>query len=157
MKKVLISFLILLFALQLVKGQNNDTSQSKSPQMLHDMYMQKRKANNTVGCVLLGSGAAMIVGSFVINLSGGVLGGGSISLNPRGNTTTSSNSNRNTSKGVWLGYVGGATTLASIPFFISARANKTKATLALKEEVITIGNRMVDKSNSSAIAFTIQL
>lgn len=144
---------MLLFAIQLVKGQKIDTSIRKSPQVLHDMYMQKRKINNTVGWVMFGSGIGMMIGSMAINLSGGILGSGGFSLNER----SRSNSNSNPSKGLWLAYVGGATTLASIPFFISAGRNKTKARLALKKEAITTGNRMVDKSHYAALAFTMQL
>lgn len=158
MRKISVSLLIVLFAIQLVKGQKIDTSVRRSPQVLHDMYLQKYKANKTVGWLLLGSGIGMMIGSVAINLSHGILGGGSLLANLNGSpTTTSSNSNNNGSRGVWLAYAGGAATLASIPFFISAGSNKTKAGLALKEEAITIAGRRVDKSGYTAIAFTIQL
>lgn len=137
MKKILILICFSLLTIQLVKGQKNNTSMSTSPQALHDMYMQKRKTNNTVGWIMLGSGIGMTTGGIAINLSGGIF--------------------NNNSKGLWLFYLGRATTLASIPFFISAGSNKRKAKLALKGESVTIGNKTLYKSNYTTLAFTIQL
>lgn|SRR5665811_903690 len=137
MKKILILFCFSLLTIQLIKGQKIDTSRSTSPQALHDMYTQKRKTNNTVGWIMLGSGIGMAIGGSAIILSGGLF-----------------NYNIN---GLWLYDLGGATTLVSIPFFISAGSNKRKAKLALKGESVTIGNKILVKSNYSALALTIQL
>ena len=135
-KKILILFCFSLLTIQLIKGQKIDTSRSTSPQALHDMYWQKRKTNYTVGVIILGSGIGMTIGKIANNLSGGNFDG---------------------SKGLWLFYLGGAATLISIPFFISARSNERKAKLALKGESVTIGNKILVKSNYSALALTIQL
>jgi len=81
-------------------------------------YLQKSKQQKTAAWIMLSSGAAMIGGGLAINLSGGILSG-------------------NGSKGLWLSYLGGATALASIPFFIGASKNKKKAAgLSFKNETI---------------------
>jgi len=51
--------------------------------------------------------------------------------------------------------IGPSAALASIPFFILAKRNKTKATLLLKEESATFGNKIPYKSNYTALALTI--
>lgn len=71
-------------------------------------YLKKSKSQKTIVWVMVGSGVAMIGGGFAINLSSGWGAG-------------------NTNKGLWLCYVGGATALGSIPFFISASKNKHRA------------------------------
>jgi hypothetical protein len=138
MKKILILFCLSLLTIQLVKSQKSDKSISTSPIGLHDLYMKKHKTNNTVGWIMLGSGIGMTLGGFATNVSTGWGEG-------------------NKNNGLWLSYLGGATTLASIPFFISAGSNKRKAKLALKGESVTIRNKLLVKSNYPAIALIIQL
>lgn len=137
MKKYLILFCLSLLTMQLVKSQKIDKSISMSPKELHDLYMKKRNTNNTVGGIILVSGIGMTLGGFATNVSTGWGEG-------------------NKNNGLWLFYLGGATTLASIPFFISAGNNKRKAKLSLKGESVTIRNKLLDKSNYPAIALIIQ-
>ena len=137
MKKILFLFCLSLLVIQLVKSQKIDKSISTSPKELHDQYMKNRKTNNTIGWIMLGSGIGMTLGGFATNVSTGWGEG-------------------NKNNGLWLSYLGGATTLASIPFFISAGSNKRKAKLALKGESVTIRNKLLDKYNYQAIALIIQ-
>ena len=57
-------------------------------------------------------------------------------------------------KGNWLIYLGSASTIASIPFFISAGKHKRKATLSLKGEQNIVRNIKIDNSNYLALNIT---
>lgn len=70
-------------------------------------YLKKSKTQKTTAWVLVGGGIAMMAGAVLINLSDGLY--------------------TNSSKGIGLFYTGTATTLLSIPFFISSGKNKRKA------------------------------
>jgi hypothetical protein len=149
MKNIFILSFLALLILQSVKGQKNDTSGISSPQALHDMFMHKRAANNTVGWLMLGSGVGLAIAGIAINLDSGF----NIDLSG-GNAAASTDNN---SKGLWLSYLGGAMTLASIPFFISAHDNKIKAKLALKGESVSTGHISPENVNFAAIALVIKL
>jgi hypothetical protein len=53
--------------------------------------------------------------------------------------------------------VGFVTACASIPFFISSGKNKRQARLALKRESMSMGNKILNKFNYTAIACTVSL
>ena len=118
--------------MQLVKGQKRDESVSMSSQELHDFYMKKHKTNNIIGFVMLASGIGMTIGGLATNVS------------------SWGESNKN--NGLGLAYFGAATTLLSIPVFISAGNNKRKANLALKGEAVNIMHRLPEKSIFPVIA-----
>ena len=125
---------VLMFSTSLAQGQEIDNSSNKTPQEMHDMFMKKHKTNKLVGWIMVGSGVVMIVSGIGINLSEGWGEG-------------------NQNKGLGLSYLGGAITLTSIPFFISAGSNKRKARLALKGGTVGIG--MFDKTNHLSVSITI--
>ena len=81
----------------------------------------------------------MTIAGIGINLSGGIL----------------DNDSTNNDKGLWLSYLGAATTIASVPFFIAAGKNKRKAWLSLKGESITFSNLSYKKSKHLSLALTI--
>jgi hypothetical protein len=111
MKKIIMGTLLLLIATATFSQQTNPT-----PTLTKQDWLQKSKHQKTAAWIMLGSGICMVGGGLAINLSGGLLNG-------------------NGSKGLWLSYLGGATTIASIPLFIAASKNKNKATsLSFKNE-----------------------
>ena len=55
--------------------------------------------------------------------------------------------------GAGLVVIGGASTLVSIPFFISAASSKRKAKLALNKEIVGIGG--LNKSSNYGLSVTI--
>lgn len=133
-KQLVIILCISLFYAPILQGQEIDNSFNKTPQEMHDMFMKKHKTNKLVGWIMVGSGVVMIVSGLGINLSEGWGEG-------------------NQNKGLGLSYLGGAITLTSIPFFISAGSNKRKARLALKGGTVGIG--MFDKTNHLSVSITI--
>ena len=101
-------------------GQVLTEEKNQSPQELYDFHISKKKANNTAAWIALGGGVAMIVGGLGINMSGGIVDGNST----------------NNSKGLWLSYLGGATTLISIPLFISAGKHRKKAKIQFQNGAV---------------------
>lgn len=110
------------------------TNSNQTPQELYDFHISKKKANNLAGWITLGGGVAMIVGGLGINMSGGILG-----------------SEDDNNKGLWLSYLGGATTLASIPLFISAGKHKKKAKIQLQQGAIGL----YDNINYSGLSISL--
>jgi len=108
MKKVLLLFVLGIISLA-------GYSQSKKQEISKDYYLQKSKKQRTTGWVLLGSGTALGIVAII------------------GSTEESNEENwflggsKKTATGITLGAVGAASSLASIPFFINARKNSTKA------------------------------
>ena len=138
MKRIFLLLSLGLLLMPLVNGQKPDESISKSPEELHDLFMKKRKVNNIVGWTMVGAGISMILGGFATNVSTGWGEG-------------------NQDNGLWLSYLGGATTIVSIPLFISAAGNKRKAKFALKGETFTIRNKLSGKNYFPSMALIIQL
>ncbi|WP_320814145.1 hypothetical protein [Flavobacterium sp.] len=121
--------LILIFYLGFVNstlGQVLVDEKNQTPQELYDFHISKKKSNNTSAWITLGGGVAMIIGGIGINLSGGIID----------NDTTNNN------KGLWLSYLGGATTLVSIPLFVSAGKHKKKAKIQLKNGAVGFENEI---------------
>ena len=112
MKKIITISFWLVMSSALFSQQTNP-----SPILTKQDYLQKSKNQKTAAWIMLGSGLGMVGGGLAINLSGGILNG-------------------NGSKGLWLSYLGGAVTIASIPFFIAASKNTKKAaSLSFKNEI----------------------
>jgi hypothetical protein len=137
MKQIVTLLILFLFIMQLVAAQKNDTSSLRSPQALHDSYMHKYKTNHIIAWSCLGAGTAMLIGGIAIKVNNGLLS--------------------NNSQGQWLTYLGFGTTLASIPFFISAGRNKRQARLALKAQSISIGNNTLNQLKYKAVVLTVPL
>ena len=140
MRAILISFLVFLFSMDLANSQYLETFNDKTPYDSYDFYVQKQKANKTTAWVLLGSGVVMTIAGLGINMEGGVLDGDST----------------NNNKGLWLSYLGGATTVASIPFFISAHKHNRNASISLKNETYTFRNTPFKRQRIVSIAFALE-
>jgi hypothetical protein len=104
MKILFLSIFSLFIFLQSFSQEPETQVQDKS------YYLKKSKNQKKGAWVLVGLGVGMTVGGILINLDQPFFGPGS-----------------NSKKGLWLSYVGVATTLGSIPLFISAHRNKKKA------------------------------
>ena len=141
MKKLLYIFCFTLLITQMANGQQTEPTRSKSTQELHNDYIQKYKTNKTVGWVLLGSGVGMIIG-------GGAVYATYAAQGYNGPAPV-------TAEFLFL-IVGPGFALASIPFFIWGKKNKTKAELVLKGESVTFGNKELYKSNYTALALRIR-
>ena len=141
MKKLLLLSWFVFLTVQLVNAQKNAPANTTSTQALHDNYIQKSKTYKTAGWVLLGAGTGMLI-------SGGIIFANYADQGFNGATPKT---------GETLIIAGASAALVSIPFFILAKSNKTKAALALKEETVTFGNKLLYKSNYTALVLTIQL
>ena len=139
MKQIFLSALVFFCFLQSAQSQIIEPTENSSPQEFHDFYTAKRKANKTAAWIAFGSGIAMTIGGIGINLDGGIID----------DDTT------NNSKGLWLSYLGGATTIASIPLFIAAGKYKRKAKLSLKGESAGIGTFNSNPHQHLSVALSI--
>ena len=135
MKHLLILALIFLIATPFIHGQRIEEPTDKTPQNLHDMYIQKHKTNKTAGWITLGTGVAMSITGILINGTQG------LSDTP--------------DKGVGLAYAGGAVALLSTPFFIASGKNKRKTNLALKNASLSFGNRKFEQPNFLVVSVSI--
>ena len=146
MKLPLIIFLVFIFTFQHTQAQVIDNTTTKSQQELFDYHILKQKKNKTTAWILLGSGVAMgIVGIAILE-------------NNAEEIITDIYTGKGSSSGSGSSFLiiaGGASTLASIPFFISAGKHRRKATLSLKGEQNLIGNITFRKSNNLSVALTI--
>jgi len=144
MKNLYLLFLLLSF--QIPQAQVIDSEITKSQQELFDYYNIKQKNQKKTAWILLGSGVVMgIVGIAILE-------------NNSEEIITDIYSGKGSSSGngsTFLIITGGASTLASIPFFISAGNNKRKATISLKGEQNSVGIRTLYKSNYLGVALTL--
>jgi len=146
MKRLLSMFLILIMSSQLINGQVIEQVNNNSQQELYDFHMLKHKKNKIAAWVMVSSGIAMVTIGSIINSIEVVC-----DVPPYGedwNCPTNQQAD-------WLYYVGGAVTVSSIPFFISAGNHKRKAKLYLKSENVTFNVISIEKSNYLAIGLTI--
>jgi hypothetical protein len=134
------TFIILLFTFNYSFAQLSEPPPNSPPQEFYDYYKLKQKKNKTTALILLGAGTIVAVGNYI----------------SYSNSTTKGFAGNvpSTSQIVIFG-IGGASALASIPFFISAGKNKMKANMSLKGESITFGNFTTKNSRSVLIALTI--
>lgn len=138
--------IILLLSFQIPQAQLIDNTTTKSQQELFDYHILKQKKNKTTAWILLGSGVAMgIVGIAILE-------------NNAEEIITDIYTGKGSSSGIGSSFLiiaGGASTLASIPFFISAGKHKRKATLSLKGEQNLVGNITFRKYNNLSVSLTI--
>ena len=138
-------FLFFLIAIQQIQSQVIEPTTNKSSQELYDFYTLKQKKNKTAAWIMLGGGLVITMAGLVVNSEdevGNILTLGFIEFEKE-------------HKGDWMIYLGSATTLASVPFFIAAGKNKRKARLSLKGESMTFSNLSYKKSKHLSLALTI--
>lgn len=140
MKTSIITFLILLFTFSYSFAQLIEPPPNSPPQEFYNYYKLKQKKNKTTALILLGAGTIIAVGNYISYSN---------------STTKGFAGNVPSSSQIVVFGIGGASALASIPFFISAGKNKTKANMSLKGGTITFGNFTAKKSQSVLIALTI--
>lgn len=143
MKKAFYITLVLLLTFQSPFCQVIDEQdQKESQQELFDLYTYKQKQNRNTGWILLGAGAVLI--------TGGILTG-------EQDTDSIGEAVAADISGSILAIAGGATAVASVPFFIIASKHKERADLALKGELISLNSSPVTKSNYVVLSITIPL
>lgn len=126
---------ICLLASHLGHAQIIDTTFATSTKALYtNDYMQKYKANKSTAHIMLLSGVGLALGGILVNMGTGWGPG-------------------NTNNGLWLSYLGGASIVTSIPFFIGAGKNKRKAQMAVKE--MALGKKPFCKYSHITMAMTV--
>ena len=137
--------IILVFSFQFTQAQLIDGTTTMTPEEQFNYHSLKQKRNKTAAWILFGSGILMTMSGIVINSADEYVEVFTLGLADI----------EEVHKGDWLIYVGGATTLASIPFFISAGKHKSKATVTLKAQQNSVVRETLYSSNSLAIGFKI--
>ncbi|MES2777278.1 MAG: hypothetical protein V4722_24080 [Bacteroidota bacterium] len=137
MKRTFFFLAGILLLSQMISAQTIDSTIKTETKTRYEMLIKKARQNRTIGWVLLGAGIVMT------GTSAGVIAGGSY----KGDGA------------VWISLltVGGISTVASIPFFISAGSNKRKAKWSLKESRVSLGNKAYSYVSYPVIAYTISL
>jgi hypothetical protein len=141
MKRTFIILLIGLLTALITFGQTVTIESTNQSHELFDYHMLKSKQAKTTGWIMLGAGIGMTIAGLGINTSGGIVDGDST----------------NNDEGLWLSYLGAATTVASIPFFISAGKNKRKAQMFLKNSVSSQYSPDFKPVNYTSISIIVQL
>ena len=124
MRTIFFTLLFLICFSNQISGQVMTDTKNQTPQELYDFHLSKHKTNKLAAWITLGGGLSMVVAGFGINTSGGIVDGDST----------------NNNKGLWLSYLGGATTLTSIPLFIAAGKHKKKTRIQLQNGAIGLNN-----------------
>ncbi|WNH13897.1 hypothetical protein [Thalassobellus suaedae] len=137
--------IILVCSFHISEAQAIDSTITKTPQELYDFHTLKQKRNKTAAWILVGSGLIMTMSGLVINSTDEAAEALTLGLVDI----------EEVHKGDWLIYTGGATSLASIPFFISGSKHKRKATLSLKGEQNLVGNITFRKFNNLSVELKI--
>ncbi len=114
-------------------AQLNDTLQSKiHPKASSDLLFKKSGNQNTIAWILLGAGAGLGIAGLAVG-EGGVK---RVWSDPVDRTLST------VSTGGALALVGGASMLASIPFFIASGKNRRKASVMLKDESVSFSRQL---------------
>jgi len=136
---------LLLLSFQIVQGQVIEPSSTKSTQVLFDYHTTIQKKKKTTAWIMLGSGILLTAVGLGINTTDEIAESMLLGLAEV----------EDVHKGDWMIYLGSASTLASIPFFISADKHKRKATLSLKGEQNIVDNIKIDNSTCLTLNITI--
>jgi len=136
---------LLLLSFQIVQGQVIEPSSTKSTQVLFDYHTIIQKKKKTTAWIMLGSGILLTAVGLGINTTDEVAESMLLGLAEV----------EDVHKGDWMIYLGSASTLASIPFFISASKHKRKATISLKGEQNIGTNIKIDNSTYLTLNITI--
>jgi hypothetical protein len=121
--KLLFIFLFLL-SFSNINAQRLDSLEEKTAQEWYHHHMEKKKILNTIAWVTVITGPVMILSGLIINaVAIWDAEGDGLFVN-------------DTNKGLWLSYLGGAVSLASIPLFIISGKHKKKAELYLSQGAV---------------------
>ena len=140
MKILPLFFLIFILTFQNAFGQVIETSNDFSSKENYNFYSLKQKKNKTAAFVLLGAGTIIVIGNYISYSN-------STSDGFAGNVPS-------TSQIVVFG-IGGASVLASIPFFISAGKNKMRASMYLKRESMAVSEFSDIKPKQTSLSLVI--
>jgi len=141
MKRILSTFLVLLFTFQMVQSQVIEPLTEKSRQEMYDFYSLKAKKQKTTGWILLGTGLAATIGGYAIMANNFDL--------------WDSDSDGGLAAGTGLFLVGSLVTIASIPVLIVSGSNNRKARAYLETGTAGTGNITFDNSKYVSIGLKI--
>ena len=150
MKLIFSSLFLMFFSFQMIQSQVIESTTNKSSQELFDFYTLKQKKNKTTAWILLGSGVVITMAGLVVN-SAENSADEAVTALTLGLIDVEAGHG-----GDWMIYVGSVTTIASIPFFISAGKNKKKATLSLNNTVSSIKSPKFSNKNYTTVSLAIQ-
>jgi hypothetical protein len=139
------SFITTVLMLVITASQAQDSQ----PQVSRQDYLNKSKRQNTMGWIFAGGGAALTTTGLLLGVS---------SLD---NEIVASFNGEESSKfdgAAVVFYTGLAAMAASIPFFLAASKNKSRAsTLSLKNETIALPQYSFRPKTFPALALTVNL
>ncbi|MEP7232531.1 MAG: hypothetical protein ABI691_19880 [Ginsengibacter sp.] len=146
MKKLSLIFLISLCS-GLVKAQIADTIKPVSHKLSADFLFKKSRNQNIIAWILLGAGAGL-------GIAGLAVGEGAVKRvwSDPVDTTLST-----VSTGGALALVGGASMLASIPFFIASGKNRRKASVMLKDESVSFSRQLHFSKSFISLGISVNL
>jgi hypothetical protein len=131
--------LLAFFGFFNLSAQELSNNENITAQELYDFHIEKKKTNNLVGWITLGSGTAM----FIAGLSQGT-----------DYVIDTFDPTKEENKSVeWLMIGGGAVMLASIPFFIASGKHKKKAQIQLHNGAVGINKEFKYSGISISFAF----
>lgn len=145
MKLFFSAIFLILFSFQMLYSQELEATTIPFSQESYDFYTIKHKKNKTAAWIMLGGGVVITMAGLVVNSADEAATAVTLGL-----VDVEAEHG-----GDWMIYVGSAATIASIPFFISAGKNKTKAELKLKNSISTINLPLSKNYNYSSISLTI--
>lgn len=145
MKVNFTSLFILFFSFSNLQSQVIEPSINNSSQELYDFHIVKHRKNKTTAWIMLGGGFTITMAGLIVNSADEATTALTLGLIDV----------EEEHGGDWMIYLGGAATLASIPFFISAGKNKRKAELKLKNSISNNYFRKNNRSNYLSVSLTI--
>ena len=141
MRISIVAIIILLLTFNSSFAQLIEPPPNSSQKQFYNYYKLKQTKNKNIGLVLLGAGAIIVIGNYISYSNS--------------STTSMFGNIPNTSQIVVFG-IGGASTLASIPFFISSGKHKKKANLYINGESVNFSNLSKGMSKNFSIALTLE-
>jgi hypothetical protein len=148
MKKIQLLLLISCFIIISAAGaQPADTIKSIAPRLNSDLLFQKARNQKTAAWVFLGAGAGLAIAGIVVGESSVY----HIGTDPIDKISS------DLQTGSVLLVAGGASMLASVPFFIASGKNRRKARLQLSNGSSFISRLPLFKRNFISVEMNIQL
>ncbi len=148
MKKIkIILSLCFIITVSESRAQLIDSTSPVTPRLNSDLLFQKARNQNTIAWILLGAGAGL-------GIAGLAVGEGAVKRvwsDPVDRTLST------VSTGGALALVGGASMLASIPFFIAAGKNRRKANVMLKDESVSFSRQLHFGKNFFSFGINVNL
>lgn len=145
MKKIQLVLLISFFIISHAGAQFTDTIKPVSPKLHSDQLFQKARNQKTAAWVFLGAGAGLAIAGAIIETN-------AVEKDPLG---ALENLGTVGAGGIMV-IAGGASMLASVPFFIASGKNRRKAIVSLNNESNSILHQL-HKGNIIRVGISLNL